>query len=85
MDFQSMIEEVRIHVQEEINNKDTRPGYMSEKQLCFILDELDKMERIRNINLFYPYYPKGISDGWDYSNPLTVKLLDLLELYRKLQ
>ena len=38
MDFQSMIEEVRIHVQEEINNKDTRPGYMSEKQLCFILD-----------------------------------------------
>lgn len=58
MDFQSMIEEVRIHVQEEINNKDTRPGYMSEKQLCFILDELDKMERIRNIHLFYPYYPK---------------------------
>ena len=29
-------------------------------------------------------YPKGITDSWDDSNPLALKLLDLLELYRNL-
>lgn len=82
--FQSMIEEIKIIVQAELKNKDNRPSYMSEKQLCFILKELDKMEQIRNIHLFYPYYPKGIADSWDYANPLAIKLFELLELYRKL-
>lgn len=82
--FQIMVAEVQALVQEELKNKDSRPSYMLEKQLHMILDELNKMEQIRNIHLFYPYYPKGIADSWDYSNPLTIKLLDLLELYRKL-
>lgn len=82
--FQSMLEEVKVLVRDAIENSEKRPKYMLEKQLYCILDELDKMERIRNFHLFYPYYPRGIADGWDYSNQLTVKLLDLLELYRKL-
>lgn len=82
--FQSMIAEIKALVQEEIDNKDNRPDYVLEKQLYSILDELDKMERIRNIHLFYPYYPKGIADSWEYSNPLAIRLMELLELYRKL-
>ena len=82
--FQYMMEEVRDLVQEEIKNRENRPDYMLEKQLYGILDELDQMEKIRNIHLFYPYYPKGISDCWDEVNPLTIKLLELLELYEEL-
>lgn len=83
-DFQSMVEETKVLVQKEIENKGHRPDYILEKQLYFILDELDKMGRIRNIHMFHPYYPKGIADTWDYSNPLTIRLLELLDSYRKL-
>ena len=82
--FQSMVEETRALVQEEIQNNDNRPSYILEKQLYLILDELDKMERIRDIHLFHPYYPKGIADSWDYSNPLAIRLMELSELYRRL-
>lgn len=82
--FQMVLEETRRLVKENLTNKDRLPSYMSEKQLIFILDELNKMERIRDIHLFYPYYPKGITDSWDYSNPLGIKLLELLELYCEL-
>ncbi len=82
--FQMVLEETRTLVKESLTNRDRRPSYMSEKQLIFILNELNKMERIRNIHFFCPFYPKGISDSWDYSNPLSIKLLELLELYREL-
>jgi hypothetical protein len=68
-----------------IKNKDNVPDFILEKQLYLILEELDKMERIRDIHLFHPYYPKGIADSWDYSNPLAIRLLELLESYRELQ
>ena len=83
-DFQSLVEETKVLVQKEIENKDNRPDYILEKQLYVILDELDKMERIRDIHLVHPFYPKGIADTWDYSNPLAIRLLELLELYRNL-
>ena len=82
--FQVVIDETKALVQEYLTNKDKRPSYMLEKQLVFILIELDKMEQTRNCHMFYPYYPKGISDSWDYSNPLGAKLLELLALYCKL-
>lgn len=69
----------------EIKNKDNGPDFILEKQLYLILEELDKMERIRDIHLFHPYYPKGIADSWDYLNPLAIRLLELLESYRELQ
>jgi len=82
--FQTALEETRTLVKENLTNRAGLPSYMSEKQLTFILDELSKMERIRDIHFFYPFYPKGISDSWDRSDPLSIKLLELLELYRKL-
>lgn len=82
--FKQMVEETKKLVQEEIKNKDSRPYYMLDKQLFSILEELDKMEYIRNIDLFCPYYPKSIADCWDYQNPLANRLLELLEVYRKL-
>lgn len=82
--LQSMVEEVKALIQKELINQDERPDYMLEKQLYQILDELDKMERMRDAHLFYPYYPKGIADCWDDSNPLAIKLLDLLAFYRNL-
>lgn len=39
-DFQSMVEEAKVLVQKEIKNKDNRPGYILEKQLSLILDEI---------------------------------------------
>lgn len=82
--FGSMLEEAKALVQDEINNPEKRPDYMSETQLYSILDELNKMGRIRNSQLFYPYYPRGIADSWPFSNQLGEKLLNLLELYKKL-
>lgn len=82
--FHEIINDVKSLVKNEILNKDTRPEYMSEKQLYFILDELEKMEQIQSSKLFFPYYPRGIVDSWDFSNQLTEKLFELLEAYRKL-
>ncbi|MCM1084180.1 MAG: hypothetical protein NC428_11985 [Clostridium sp.] len=82
--FGSMLEEVKTLVQDEINNPSKRPDYISETQLYAILDELNKMGRIRNSRLFYPYYPRGLADSWSFSNQLGDKLLNLLELYKKL-
>lgn len=82
--FQLMVEDTKRLVRDRIENKDTRPDYVLEKQLYMILGELDKMEQIRNHRLFYPYYPRGIADCWDFSDPLGAKLLDLLQLYKKL-
>lgn len=84
--FQLLLEETRGLIHEMLKNTNNLPlpDYISEKQLYFILSELDQMEQIKNVQLFYPYYPRGIADSWDYSNPLAVKLLELLELYRKL-
>lgn len=82
--FDEIIEETKVFVREQIMNRDNRPNYMSEKQLYSILDELEKMDQIRNKDLFFPYYPKGIEDSWNYSEPLADKLLKLLEVYCKL-
>lgn len=82
--FQSMIEEAQNLVRDELENREHRPDYISEKQLCLISDELDKMQQIRNIRLFCPHYPRTIIDGWDHSDPLANTLLALVELYRKL-
>lgn len=48
------------------------------------VEELDKMDRIRDEKVFYPYYPKCIVDGWDYKAPLAKKLLDILDIYVRL-
>lgn len=49
--FQMILEETRTLVKENLAHRDRCPSYMSDKQLMFILDELDKMERAENIHL----------------------------------
>lgn len=82
--FHEMAEEAKKLVKERLADKENRPAYMLESQLNSILGELDKMEQIRNSGLFFPYYPKGIADGWDYADPLAGILLRLLGEYCKL-
>lgn len=82
--FQVMMDETKALVKEYLANKEKRPSYMLEKQLTAILVELDKMEQARNCHVFYPYYPKGICDSWDFLDPLGSKLLELLDVYRRL-
>ena len=82
--FQSMMEETKDLVRNKLESEEYRPDHIEEKQLYFILDELEKMEQIRNIQLFHPYYPHIIVDSWDYSDPLANKLLLLSESYRNL-
>ncbi|MFR2694262.1 MAG: hypothetical protein ACLTBV_30405 [Enterocloster bolteae] len=85
-EFQSMVEETKALVQKEIKNKDNVPDFILEKQLYLILEELD----VNGANQRHPIYSiliarKGIADSWDYSNPLAIRLLELLESYRELQ
>lgn len=84
MNFQSMIEDVKSLLQKKLLNKENLPNYMQEKTINLILEELDYMVKIRNINLFYPTYPIMIVDSWDYSDVIGTKLLELLDIYKKL-
>ena len=61
-----------------MEDKEGRPSYMSDQQLEAIVEELDKMDRIRDEKVFYPYYPKGIADSWDYKDPLAKKIAGYL-------
>ena len=49
--FQVMMDETKALVQEYLTNKDKRPSYMLEKQLVFVLIEVDKMGETRNCHM----------------------------------
>lgn len=55
--FQSVLEEARTLVKENLANRDRCPSYMSEKQLTFILDELAK----RSEGYFFKRQPKKMA------------------------
>ncbi len=55
-----------------------------ESQLRMTLEELDKMVSVKNKDVFFPYYPKGITDSWDYNDKPGKKLMDVLAVYRAL-
>lgn len=57
---------------------------MSIKQLKMTVDELDKMDQIRDTKQFMPYYPKGINDCWEYNDKLGQELLAVLDIYIEL-
>lgn len=60
------------------------PYYMSRSQLKAIIDELLTMNQTRNAKEFFPYYPKGIADCWNYDDMLGNKLLNIIDIYKKL-
>lgn len=47
------------------------------------IDELDKMNQLRDKNRFVPYYPKGIADSWAQEDRLGEELLEILDAYMK--
>jgi hypothetical protein len=48
------------------------------------ISELDKMNQLRDMNLFMSFYPRGIADSWNLNDNLGKELLDVLDVYIKL-
>lgn len=81
LDFHAKTEDIINKIQKLLDNDEIRPKYMNEKQLESIKLELLEMDRVRDKNVFYPYYPKGVVDCWDYEDDLAVLLMKHLEIY----
>ncbi len=81
--FEELVMESRNIIQKLLTDSNDLPSYILEKQLNFILKELEQMLIIKDANLFYPYYPKGIAD-WNSNNRLGIQLLEILDAYGRL-
>lgn len=81
--FSKMIEDVEAIIEKMINNPEELPWYMSVEQLKRTVDELHKMNQIRDMKRFMPYYPRGIADSWDSNDNLGNELLKVLDFYMK--
>ena len=82
--FSKMIKEVETVIVKMLNTPEELPWYMSVKQLEMTLKELDKMNQIRDMEQFMPYYPRGIADDWERNDKLGNELLKVLDCYMKL-
>lgn len=51
-------------------------------QLQTILEELQKSSDEKNVTLCYPWF---IVDSWECTDPLGIDLINLAELYKKIQ
>ena len=81
-DFEVLIKETRLLIEHNIDNTDSLE---LKSQLISILRELDKMNDVRDKNVFYPNYPRMmVVDSWNYNDELQKNLMDLLEIYKKL-
>lgn len=60
--FGEKIEHVKSDIRKMLEDSEKLPWYMSVRQLNMTIDELDKMNQLRDKNRFVPYYPKGIAD-----------------------
>ena len=81
--FSTMIEDVKVIIEKKINTPKELPWYMSVEQLKMTVKELDKMDQIRDVKRFMPYYPRGIEDCWDSNDNLGNELLKVLDFYMK--
>ena len=82
--FSMMIEEAKKDIIILMDNPKNLPWYMSSNQLEMTIKELEKMNEVRDKNMFFPYYPKGIAGCWDSNVELGNKLLEILDIYKKL-
>ena len=82
--FSKKIENVKNIIAKMIENSEDLPRYMSVEQLNMTVNELDKMNQIRNKDEYMPYYPRGITDSWDFNDNLGNELLKVLDVYMKL-
>ncbi len=82
--FSKMVEDVGAIIKKMKSTPEELPWYMSVEQLEMTLKELDKMNRIRDMRQFMPYYPRGIADSWEFNDKLGNELLEVLDYYMKL-
>ncbi len=83
--FEELVAGSQSKILELLKNKESLPDYMLEGQLNLILKELDQMALVKDASVFYPYYPKGIADSWDFNDKLAAELLEVLDVYRRLR
>lgn len=80
-----LINNAKSDIENILNYPETMPAYMSKSQLEMIVKELDSMAYNKGQGSFYPYYPRGIADCWDYNDNLAKKLMYIAEIYQKLK
>ncbi len=81
--FGEKIEHVKSDIRKMLEDPEQLPWYMSVRQLNMTIDELNKMNQLRDKNRFVPYYPKGIADSWAQEDRLGEELLEILDAYMK--
>ena len=80
--FDELIEETKSEIRILLRNPDVRPAFMTYDQLRDVQSEICRMARVRNPEIFFPYYPKGMADAcWLPDHPLVIKLNLILDLY----
>ena len=79
--LQSVINELDDEINEYRNGKEDIGNI---NQLENIRKELENMRYNLSFKKFKPSYTRIIVDSWDYTNPLSTKLLDLYDDYLKL-
>ena len=84
-DFITHLDHVYGLVEEEYQKCRTGNGSYEGKHLEFILKELKIMRSKCGSHEFHPYYPKGISDSWDYDDRLGNELMELAGEYQRLR
>ena len=82
-DLEVLINDAKSDIENIRNHPETMPYYMSESQLEMIVNELDSMVCNKGQGSFFPYFPKGIADCWDYNDNLAKKLMFIAEIYQK--
>ena len=81
--FGEKIEHVKSDIRKMLEDPEQLPWYMSVRQLNMTIDELNKMNQLRDKNRFVPYYPKGLADSWAKEDRLGEELLEILDAYMK--
>ncbi|WP_027296625.1 hypothetical protein [Robinsoniella sp. KNHs210] len=74
--------ELQQKVKDEILSSKKRASSKNIFQLNTILEELEKIEKQKNITL---KYPRIIIDSWDYSDNLGLELIELAKIYGKIK
>ena len=83
--FEDLIADAKSDIQIYLDNPNTMPSYMTQSQLEMIMKELENMAYYKGEGSFNPYYPRGISDSWDYNDALAKKLMSIAAIYVKLK
>lgn len=82
--FDNLYNEIRINLQNEIDEAKKGVSKKSTQQLLTIMSEIQRMIEVRNVKAFLPSYPRLIIDSWDFTDPLGLELINLFEMYKKL-